>query len=114
MVRLSFLSDGETIAALRDELLSNAMLSDVEEKPGSQAELERLGFDLGVVEMLVGAISAGVTAAELVKCAYRALKKSGSKRLEITGPTGRVTIDVAGKSQEEIEELVRKAIPILK
>lgn len=114
MIRLSFLSDRNTIEALRDELVPSGALTDVEEVPGTRAEIERLGFDLGDVMTLVGIAGGTLEAIALIKAAYRALSKSGSKRIEISGPTGRATIDVEGKTPDEVEEAVRKALPFLK
>ena len=112
-MRLSFLSDRDTIAALRDSLVSGGMLTDVEEAPGTRAEIERLGFELGDVMTLIGIVGGAVEAIALVKAALGALAKSGAKRIEISGPTGRATIDVDGKTPEEVEEAVRKALPFL-
>lgn len=114
MVKLSFLGDSETIAALKQDLVADGLLTDVEQVPGTRAEVERLGFNLGDVVTLVGLVGGAIEAISLTRAAIKALRKTGSQKLEITGPTGRATIDVAGKTPEEIEEAVRKALPFLK
>lgn len=114
MVKLSFLGDSETVAALKEDLVAEGLLTDVEQMPGTRSEIERLGFDLGDVATLIGLVTGAIEAVSLTRAAIKALRKTGSKKLEITGPTGRATIDVANKTPEEIEEAVRKALPFLK
>jgi hypothetical protein len=114
MVKLSFLGDSETITALKEDLIAEGLLTDVEQVSGTRAEIERLGFTLGDVATLLGVVTGAIEAFSLTRAAIKALRKTGSNKLEITGPTGRATIDVAGKTPEEIEEAVRKALPFLK
>ncbi|RYF30428.1 MAG: hypothetical protein EOO23_05180 [Comamonadaceae bacterium] len=78
------------------------MLTDVREIAGTPAEVERLGFDLGDVLTVVGALGTAIEAVKFAKFVVEALSQSKVKKLEIIGPNGRALIDVEGKSDEDV------------
>jgi len=113
-MRVSFIDEAATIRLLLKDLTEQGLLSDVEEALGTPAEVERLGFDLGDILTVVGAISSMVEVFNLAKLLIKAVSGSKTKKIEIVGPTGRVMIDLAGKTDEEIAEAVKQALPFLK
>ncbi|WP_332660879.1 hypothetical protein [Brevundimonas sp.] len=86
-------------------------LTGAEISQGSHGESERLGFELGGVEQLIGYIAAGVEAIVIARHLIEASRKAKTARLEVTSPTGRVSLDLTGKTEAEVAEAVRSVLP---
>jgi hypothetical protein len=112
--RVSFLSNSKLIEALRQELINQTTMTEPEIIAGSPVEVERLGFELGDVVTLIGWIATGIEVIGIARAIISAAKKTKQSKLEITGPTARISIDIDGKSETEIVDLVRSALPFLK
>lgn len=109
------------ISIVADQDLINGLLEDPglpierrERTSGTVAESERLGFELGSIVTLIGVIAPGIEAFVLVKHLMRAADKTKNPKLEITSPHGRISVNMDGKSEEEIVALVRLALPFVK
>ncbi|MCO8019428.1 hypothetical protein NI456_11225 [Brevundimonas diminuta] len=113
-MRISILGNEETIKNLKADLESDGLMTDIHDAPGSREQAERLGFDLGgTVVAIIGTLGTVVTAVELAKLVMAALKRSKSRALEIKGPTATKTISLEGKTEEEVVQAVREALPFL-
>lgn len=109
MPKVTIIADADLIGALASD--QELPMADRERIRGTPVESERLGFELGSVETLIGHFAAGV---ELIAIATRlvaAARRSKKPRLEIASPTGRVAVDLEGRTDEEVAELVRAALP---
>lgn len=113
-MRVSFVGEAVALGRLREALVGEGVLTDVREIAGTPAEVERLGFDLGDVLTVVGALGTAIEAVKFAKFVVEALSQSKVKKLEIIGPNGRALIDVEGKSDEDVAMDVRKALPFLR
>ena len=109
MPRISIIADADFIAALSDD--AALPMTKRERFHGTQTESERLGFELGSVETLIGHIAAGVELVVIVHALATAALRSRRPKLEIASPTGRVSVDLSGKTDEEVAALVRATLP---
>ncbi|MBD8555118.1 hypothetical protein IFT84_11345 [Rhizobium sp. CFBP 8762] len=112
-MRVSFIGEITTIRKLREDLTEQALISDVTEAVGTPAEVERLGFDLNDILTIVGAITAAIDVFNLAKLLLKAASGAKNKKIEVIGPTGRVLIDLADKTDEEVAQAVKQALPFL-
>jgi len=83
-------------------------------RQASTAEVERLGFDIGVVVEVLGGLVTTAKAVDLARKFLKAAALGRSKVIEIKGPTGARTIKLDGKTEAEVEAEILKALPFLK
>lgn len=114
MTRISILGEAEAIRALKSDLEVSGAISEAVLTSGTPAEVERLGFDLGMIETVVGTLGTAIGALELAKALIRAVSRGKSKVLEIKGPTATKSINLDGKTEEEVVEEIRKILPLMK
>ncbi|RYG87973.1 MAG: hypothetical protein EON59_05865 [Alphaproteobacteria bacterium] len=113
-MRISILGEEAVIDALKADLVESGLMPDADDRQAGAAEVERLGFDIGVVVEVLGGL---VTTAKAVDLARKFLKSAAlgrSKVIEIKGPTGARTIKLDGKTEAEVEDEILKALPFLK
>jgi len=109
MPKIQLVADADVVDALmKDDQLP---LTERERLHGTPSENERLGFELGSVETIIGHIAAGIEAIVIARHLIAAAKRSRHPRLEIASPTGRITVDLVGKTDEEVGRLVQAALP---
>ena len=108
------MGEAEAIRALKDQLEGSGAISGAILTSGTPAEVERLGFDLGMIETVVGTLSTAFSAVELAKALIGAVSRGKSKVLEIKGPTASKSITLDGKTEEEVVEEIRKVLPLMK
>lgn len=113
-MRVSFIGETTTIRKLREELTEQDLISNVTEAIATPAEVERLGFDLDDILTIVGAITAAVDVFNLAKLLRGAASGAKNKKIEVIGPTGRVLIDLTDKTDEEVAQAVKQALPFLR
>ncbi len=109
MPNISIIADSDFIEALYDD--ADLPMEERQRVNGTVAESERLGFELGSIETLIGLIVAGIHAIDIARHIIAAAKKSKHPKLELISPSGRVSFDLEGKSEEEVSALVRAALP---
>ena len=109
MPKISIIADAELIGALSDD--ADLPMTERERVSGTVTESERLGFELGSIETLIGHIAAGVELIALARHFVVAARKSRKPRLEISSATGRVVVDLKGRSDEEVADLLKATLP---
>lgn len=109
MPKVLLVADANLISALFAD--RDLPITDRERIQGTIAESERLGFELGSVETIIGYIAAGIDAITIARRLIAARQHSPKPKLEITSPTARISVDLEGKTDEEIAALVRTALP---
>jgi hypothetical protein len=109
MPKVSFVGDNDLIGALSRDI--KLPLSNRERLPSAGPENDRLGLELGSVEMLIGHIAAGVELIVIARHLLEAARASKRPKLEITSPNGRMTIDLTGKTDEEVVAAVKGILP---
>lgn len=109
MPKVSIIADADLIGALADD--TDLPLTDRERVRGTTSESERLGFELGSVETIIGHIAVGIELIVIARHLVAAARKSRKPKLEIASPTGRVAVDLEGKSNEEVAALLQAALP---
>src|SRR3954452_6660501 len=102
MPKIVFVADKGLIDALMND--DQLPLTERERVHGTPSENERLGFELGSVETIIGHIAAGIEAIVIARHLLAAAKRSRNARLEITSPTSRVSVDFTGKSDKEVAD----------
>lgn len=109
MPKVSMIADADLIGALADD--ADLPLTERERVRGTTSESERLGFELGSVETIIGHIAAGIELIVIARHLVAAARKSRKPKLEVTSPTGRVAVDLEGKSDEEVAALLKTTLP---
>lgn len=109
MPKISLIADTDLITALNDD--QSLPMSERVRLEGTASESERFGFELGSVETLIGYIAAGVELIGIAKSLVSAGRRSRHPKLEIVSPTGRVSVNLEGRTAEEVAELVHAALP---
>lgn len=109
MPKVSIIADADLIGALDED--ADLPLTERQRVHGTTSESERLGFELGSVEMIIGHVAAGIELIVIVRHLVTASRKSRNPKLEIASPTGRVAVDLEGKSDEEIAALLKATLP---
>jgi hypothetical protein len=107
--QISIIADAELIGALAED--RDLPLTKRKRVRGTTSESERLGFELGSVETIIGHIAAGIELVVIARHLVAAAHRSCKPRLEITSPTGRVAVDLEGKSDAEVAALLKAALP---
>ena len=109
MPKVSVIADADLISALVED--GDLPMTGRERLRGTPAESERLGFELGSIETIIGHIAAGIETIVIARHLLAAARRSRTPRLEIASPTGRVSVDLEGKTDEQVAALVRAALP---
>ncbi|MBS0296330.1 MAG: hypothetical protein JSR45_08460 [Proteobacteria bacterium] len=112
MPKVTFTGDAELIRALDED--SEFPLTERTRQNAVDQPTERMGFELGSVEILVGHLAAGVHLYFIVEHLLKAARSSKSPRLEICSPMGRISVDLAGKSDKEVAALLKAALPFVR
>lgn len=107
--KVSIIADSEFVGALADD--HELPLTQRERVRGTVTESERLGFELGSVETMIGYIAAGIELIVIARHLLAAARHSSKPKLEIASPTGRVSVDLDGKTDYEVAELIKAALP---
>lgn len=109
MPKILLVGDADLVDALMKD--SQLPMTERERHHGTPAENERFGFELGSVETIIGYIATGIEAIAIARHLLAAAKRSKHPKLEIASPTGRVTVELEGKTDEEVALLVRAVLP---
>lgn len=109
MPKISIIADADLIGALSDD--AELPLTDRNCVRGTTSESERLGFELGSVETIIGHVAVGVELIVIARHLLAAARKSRKPKLEVISPTGRVEVDLEGKSDEEVAALMKATLP---
>ena len=109
MPKVSIIAEADLIGALAEDTV--LPLTERQRVRGTTSESERLGFELGSVETIIGHVAAGVELIVIERHSVAAARKSRKRKLEVTSPTGRVAVDLEGKSDEEVATLLKATLP---
>ena len=109
MPKVTIIADADLIGALVDD--ADLPVTERDRVLGTTTESERLGFELGSVETLIGHIAAGVELIVIARHLVAASRRSCKPKLEIASPTGRVAVDLDGRSDEEVAALIKATLP---
>lgn len=109
MPKVSIIADADLIGALAEDI--DFPLTERERVRGTTSESERLGFELGSVETIIGYVAAGIELIVIARHFVAAARESRKPKLEVTSPTGRVAVDLEGKSDEEVAALLEATLP---
>lgn len=109
MPKVSLIADADLIAALAED--NDFPFTEPERVRGTTSESERLGFELGSVETIIGYVAAGIELIVIARHIVAAARKSRKPMIEVTSPTGRVAVDLEGKSDEEVAALLKATLP---
>lgn len=109
MPKILLVADTDVVEALMND--DQLPLTERKRLHGPPSENERLGFELGSVETLIGYLAAGMEAIDFARHLLAAAKRSRHPRLEIISPTSHVTVNLEGKTDEEVGRLVQAALP---
>jgi len=109
MPKITIIADADLIGALSDD--ADLPITERERVRGTTSESERLGFELGSVETIIGHVAAGIELIVIARHLVAAALKSRKPKLEIASPTGRVAVDLEGRSDEEVAALIKAALP---
>lgn len=109
MPTVSIIADADLIGALAADI--ELPLTERERVRGTMSESERLGFELGSVETIIGHVAAGIELMVIAHHLVAAARMSRKPRLEVTSPTGRVAVDLEGKSDAEVAALLKAVLP---
>lgn len=101
----------ETIEAIEAGLLQDGQVANLEvAKP---IDADRLGLEFGDVVTIVGSVVTGWEAIKFAQEIINATRGRKRQKVELSGPNGKVEIDVAGKSKEDVAKLVEATLKLL-
>jgi hypothetical protein len=109
---VTFLTSRDYIDALQKEFTTASLARNTRILQGSGEERERYAFDLESVACLAAIFEASITAAKVGLALMRAHKKVRAPFVEIKTPRGYIRIDLEGKNEEEIAQVLQTLAPV--